>query len=112
MRLQSGKFLDVNQKKRMRKMANNTGGIPWNRIQLVEKLRTHFGDCGQAARAPIRLPMTKENIVVTSSNPIVQGGILQLASVLFLEILLSETPKSKRKNSTHVVVILNPKRFV
>ena len=42
-------------------MANNTGGIPWNRIQLVEKLRTHLGDCGQAAKAPMRLPITKEN---------------------------------------------------
>ena len=76
MHLQSGKFLDVNQKKN-EKMANNTGGIPWKRIQLVEKLRTHFGDCGHAAKAPMRLPMTKENIVVTSSNPIVQGRILQ-----------------------------------
>ena len=66
MHLQSGKFLDVNQKNE--KMANNTGGIPWKRIQLVEKLRTHLVS---AVKAPMRLPMTKE-IVVTSSNPIVQ----------------------------------------
>ena len=78
-------------------MANNTGGIPWNRIQLVEKLRTHFGDCGQAARAPIRLPMTKENIVVTSSNPIVQGRDSAISISTVFGNLLSETPKSKRK---------------
>ena len=42
-----GKIHRCKPKKRMRKMANNTGGIPWNKIQLVEKLRNHFGHCGQ-----------------------------------------------------------------
>ncbi len=58
-----------------------TGGTPVSSTNGVAMLRTQRGARGQAETAPSRLPMMKLRMVVTSSNPNVQGRAWEMMSV-------------------------------
>ena len=58
-----------------------TGGTPVRRMKGVAVERSQPGALGQAATAPISVPMTKLRTVVTSNSPIVQGKDCAITSV-------------------------------
>ena len=62
----------------------------------VAMVRSQVGARGQAAMAPIKLPIMNDRTVVTRTSENVQGSASIISSQTVLGYLLSDTPRSKR----------------
>src|SRR5688572_30041877 len=82
--------------KKIKRIPTSTGGAPCRSTNGAANRRSHCGERGQAASAPSRLPMTKDKMVVTNNNPIVQGSASPIMVETVLGYWLNDTPRSKR----------------